>query len=56
MFFSNSKKDREKFKLAANDSKCMEGDTSQRRLLEYHWIGVGLLYILGLQIMGEKWQ
>lgn len=31
----------------------MEGENSQVKLLEYQWIGIGLLYILGLQIMGD---
>lgn len=25
----------------------------EKRLLEYRWIGIGLLYILGLQVMGD---
>ncbi len=34
----------------------MSGETqeeSQEKLIEYRWIGIGLLYILGLQIMGD---
>ncbi|MFQ5800334.1 MAG: hypothetical protein ACE5HH_01270 [Candidatus Hydrothermarchaeales archaeon] len=28
-------------------------EESEERLLEYQWIGIGLLYILGLQVMGD---
>jgi hypothetical protein len=28
-------------------------EESEEKLVEYRWIGIGLLYILGLQIMGD---